>query len=531
MGKSKQRKNTLSIDNLQIRDHAVYKEIMSNPIIRSYFPFIRPIKLMSCGNDENGTINNAASHAYEIDDDLDVLLSRIEHRKPLKEDNGEKYKQSMYQKEFDSRLHEDETLRKAEAGNVLYQYSLAALYEYSRDKSEDTLSKAIEWYMKAAVGNHITAQSCLGDLYYMEERLPLDMEKALFWYTLAATQGEAHAQYTLGEIFLFGEDLPYDDEKALKWYTMAAENRLDKDYQRQASERLVMMYTEGIGVEKEAALSLKWQEKISEYSFSELKKVADTYYYGRGVAKNPYKYIPLYKALARYDVHEPKYKLAHIYYEGDGVKKDELLALAWYDQGLREKMKRVKDHLFTIYEGEPSTDNIPFTSVQEMVTTYEQLAQAGGGAAQYRLADLYYEGFGVEKDKEKGLYWLKEAAHSGDINAQYELADRYHHGQGIEEDMKTAVYWYQQAAESGDAQAQFQLGELYYKGDGTVVPIDYEKAYKWYSKAAYHMEVAEFRLNDIYDHTDYRRPAPTEEERKEAEEHIRKILEDWEDKD
>lgn len=58
----------------------------------------------------------------------------------------------------------------------------------------------------------------------------------------------------------------------------------------------------------------------------------------------------------------------------------------------------------------------------------------------------------------------------------------YHFDKGTPKDYQKALKWYKKAAEQGDAGAQFNLAVMYYYGEGT--PQNYSQALKWYNKAA-----------------------------------------------
>ncbi|WP_288264747.1 tetratricopeptide repeat protein [uncultured Dialister sp.] len=58
----------------------------------------------------------------------------------------------------------------------------------------------------------------------------------------------------------------------------------------------------------------------------------------------------------------------------------------------------------------------------------------------------------------------------------------YENGRGVEQSYEKAAKWYQKAADQGDAVAQYNLGTMYKNGLG--VEQSYKKAAKWYRKAA-----------------------------------------------
>ncbi|MCR5338769.1 MAG: tetratricopeptide repeat protein [Lachnospiraceae bacterium] len=132
------------------------------------------------------------------------------------------------------------------------------------------------------------------------------------------------------------------------------------------------------------------------------------------------------------------------------------------------------------------------------IIEYQQKAGQGDARAQYELGQCYTNGYGIEEDIEKAVFWYKKSAEQGYASAQYSLGDCYYYGEGVEEDEEKAVCWYRKAADQGNADAQFSLGYCYDNGIGT--EIDEEKAFYWYQKAAKQGNAdAQFSLGCCYD--------------------------------
>ena len=120
---------------------------------------------------------------------------------------------------------------------------------------------------------------------------------------------------------------------------------------------------------------------------------------------------------------------------------------------------------------------------------YLSAARKGRAAAQYKLAECYMKGQGVDPDTTEALDWYRKAADQGYSDAQFALASCYHLGKGVKRDMAEAVKWYREAAEQGHAGAQNNLGFIYEwnwstEADHVVVSQDYFEAAKWFRKAA-----------------------------------------------
>ena len=78
---------------------------------------------------------------------------------------------------------------------------------------------------------------------------------------------------------------------------------------------------------------------------------------------------------------------------------------------------------------------------------------------QYKLAESYMQGSGVQKDLQMAVYWYRRSAELGYAEAQYKLAECYRQGKWVEKDVKQAEFWYRKAAEQKHAQAQLELNK------------------------------------------------------------------------
>ena len=137
-----------------------------------------------------------------------------------------------------------------------------------------------------------------------------------------------------------------------------------------------------------------------------------------------------------------QFSLGVMYYEGEGVPKDESRAFEWF----------------------------------------QKAAAQGYSNAQFNLGWMYAKGEGVSKDATKAVEWYQKAAAQGQTDAQFNLGVMYAKGEGVPKDATKAVEWYQKAAAQGQARAQLSLGRMYFLGTG--VPKDKVLAYAWTNLSA-----------------------------------------------
>ena len=110
---------------------------------------------------------------------------------------------------------------------------------------------------------------------------------------------------------------------------------------------------------------------------------------------------------------ESEYMLGVIYYNGEGVKVDQVEGTAWFRKS----------------------------------------ADQGHAQAQYVLGNIYFEGKGVALDRTEAAKWYRKAAEQGHLQAQYNLGLIYMSGDGVEKNRNKAVIWLKKATLSGSRDA------------------------------------------------------------------------------
>ncbi|WP_447888963.1 tetratricopeptide repeat protein [Serratia fonticola] len=126
-----------------------------------------------------------------------------------------------------------------------------------------------------------------------------------------------------------------------------------------------------------------------------------------------------------------------------------------------------------VYAGSDST--LSKLAISEL----QQKAEQGNVQAQYLLGRRYLEAKGVERDHEKGYFWIKKAAEKNNADAQYDIASDYEN----QRDINNALIWYKKSAHNGNTTAMFSLGALYRAGMYGIAE-DNQEAFKWFNMAA-----------------------------------------------
>jgi TPR repeat protein len=113
---------------------------------------------------------------------------------------------------------------------------------------------------------------------------------------------------------------------------------------------------------------------------------------------------------------------------------------------------------------------------------FHQAATAGHPDGQYQVFECFRFGYGIPKDAEAELEWVRKSAGSGFARAQSHLGWCYHVGEGVARDDVEAIEWYRKAAEQGNACSQRNLGISLVFGHG--VSADGAEAARWFRLAA-----------------------------------------------
>ncbi|KAJ3093792.1 hypothetical protein HDU96_002027 [Phlyctochytrium bullatum] len=114
---------------------------------------------------------------------------------------------------------------------------------------------------------------------------------------------------------------------------------------------------------------------------------------------------------------------------------------------------------------------------------YRLAAEHGDPDVASSLAHLYLVGDGVSRSPREAFRWFRQAANAGEPEAQYMLGLMLRKGEGgVGKNLSESIQWLRNSARQGHTEALFEVGIAYESGIG--VPIDFDKAQKWFAKAA-----------------------------------------------
>ena len=381
----------------------------------------------------------------------------------------------------------------AEGGDAKAQFHLGECYENGKGVATNA-TEAIKWYRAAAEQGYVKAQYRLAMRYVFGRGVDKDEVEGGKWIRKAVDQGDADGQTILGRMYRDGfEGVKKDEAEAATWFRKAAEQG-----HAVAQYELGKVYDKGIHGEKNMTEAVIWYLKAAEQGKYELGD-------GR------------YKKVCK--------RLAHCYLFGEGVPKNVLIAAKWWFKGLADWIVGVMGGvllaiLLIVVENslgrmgrkrlELGLQYLAGEGVQKdevlAVTYFRKASRFRNSSAQFRLGLCYAQGVGVDKNEKEAVKWYRKAAKQGNYIARLGLWFCYSEGIGVERDVAKAEKWYplasrwfsyclcglnsggvvsawvRKAAEQGRAEAQFFLGMLYANGED--VEKDEIEAVKWYRRAA-----------------------------------------------
>ena len=304
-----------------------------------------------------------------------------------------------------------------------------------------------------------------------------------------ANKNDAFSQYNLAVIYRDGIGVKRDFDKAFHWFKKSADLGFSN-----AKANLSWFYKNGVAVKQDFSQALFWAEQAAkENNPIALNNLGTYYQQGIGVKKDLEKSILYFnKALAiDSDLPITKTNLGYSYFYGLGVKKDISNALKLTEEAANQGYIMAMNNLGVYYK-DLGQEKLAFEWT-------EKAAQLGLTLAQTNLGFFYAKGIGVEKNKEKALYWLNEAQLKNDSQAFFIMGILFSENNNIfENNDKKAFELFKIAAEMGNGNAQYNLANWLF--DGRFISKNELEAVKWYERAAIDSNISEamYALYQIY---------------------------------
>lgn len=338
--------------------------------------------------------------------------------------------------------------RLVQVGSIDFQVKAADIYS---EVLED-YSAALRLYQAAVDQDHPSATNSLGVMYKLGKGVAKSWPRAIELYKKAAELGDPFGSLNYGYAFSVGEGVEQNYSEAFKWTELAAAKGNEV-----AENNMGNFYYHGTGVEIDYRKAREWYEKSAAKNYSgAFNNLGGIYLNGFGVDADRGKAESLFQQAADMGDVNAK-KTLSLFKEENRVRalleKDELTPYEMYDYA----------NAFLLgINGIPQNKQLGFELARRSM-------ESGYSHSYLLIATLYERGEGIEKDIEKGIGHLREAAEDLELyDAMKRLADIYLRGAGVEKNECTALDWYRRMSlvggDKGPGVINFLLGSAFCQG-------------------------------------------------------------------
>lgn len=400
-------------------------------------------------------------------------------------------------------------------------------------EKEEKYREAFRWFLESANDGHIEAQIKIGDYYANGIFIKQDFQKSVLWYTRASTYGNTEALIKLANLYREGLGTERDPKLAFDLYYRASATSEDAN----AMYQLAVMAKHGIGTDKDEQSAFVWFKKASDLgNLKAMVNVGFCYANGCGVEKNPTLAVEYYKRASIENNAIATFNLGVCYMEGFGINKDLTRAIEMFRRAAElehslsytylakcyEKMDANEEIVIDCYENAYAQGSYKacyylskiYLAKEDYLSQIEWLLKGQNDVDCLReLGILCYEGEIAQLDYKKAFECFYKASEQGDTTSAYYMALLYFNGNGVNKDEERGLYYLELASEGNNKDAMFLLaskiettdatkalelldkcaqledGEAYYKlakwyASGYNVAKDEKRAFEYYAKAS-----------------------------------------------
>ena len=401
--------------------------------------------------------------------------------------------------EYQNRINEDPGIIKdlAESGVPDAQYKLSLMYRDGNYYEKDP-AKYEKWLKSAADKHSVRAQVMYGDMlmmrgskddamrYYLgaaergdwEARIKVaslstseedNVKQLLDLYQKTLIPGNGVLEYRYAELLLKVAWCDEDRKKSFEMFLKSAEDGCPD-----ALHQVALMYRDGVGTSKDYEKMAFYLEEAAENGLMRsITLLADIYSQGQLLPKDRETSFKWALKAAELGNRDFMYRVAVMYRDGVGTEKDSSKSNKWFDEyrvsnlywqyvwalNYTRCMDDMQiDTIFKSMMGSMNSvsiyQNLVFTKdVNDrniILNMLEKLAESGNQDAINKLGNMYHDGFCVEVDMKKSLYWYEKGLGYGNTWSYTRAGEMYRDGMGTSKDEDRAILLFKCAALMGD---------------------------------------------------------------------------------
>lgn len=276
-------------------------------------------------------------------------------------------------------------------------------------------AKAIPLLESEALDGDVDAQFKLAELLAYTQTAKASEVEAIRWFRASMAQGHPDARYRLAMLLVTGQTTGANEkEEGLRLLSACAEAG---NHQAQSflGQRLIDQGNTQDGIH--------WLEKAAEAA-------QDTFAAG-----------------------EAAVTLGQLYFEGDGVERDIIRAIEWFEVAHKYGHDQFASDIARLYDEGDGLER----DLSAAAKWYRRAADMNYEGAKYRLGQMYLKGEGVTADRKEAARIFCNGAEA-DPNCMNALVSLLKEGVDLDPSECEFITWYRKAIDEDDRDLQLYLG-------------------------------------------------------------------------
>ena len=351
------------------------------------------------------------------------------------------------------------------AAQSLYDLGMKSYTGNGRAKD---YAAAMKYFRDAAENGLPAGAAMVGRLYFEGSGVPVNYVEAYKWLRLASMK-DVEATALLGLMNYKGMGVPRNCEEAGRCFQYVAEI---SPKHKTALFSLGMMSFEGNGTVQDYKKARAYFEKISDVSPEAMRMLGGMYQDGLGVEKDSALALKWYRSAFSRGDRDSAFLLGKLYEseKGDGSRAE---AEKYYRIAVENGNDEAKFSLAKIYAARAKS--LSQENRREAIEWLLPSVEKGDTKSMVLLSDLY-----MEQNPQEAVKYLNRAARQDDAGALYRLGMIYFDGKLATRSYDAAFRCFSKSFENGNRDSRRKLAVLYYEGKGTI--RNPEKAFKLYKE-------------------------------------------------